>query len=204
MCAKFEMRTEGNSFFEDLKKYLEENEISFVDEHLIKAVSITEIRPTTPLLTITKNGGYAMKPMAWGWKHSYHPDKAPTLLFNSKIETLTTKPWWFKIFAENRCLILMTSFNENVKSGNEKVWHRVYLPGESFFFAAGIYKAVEGKLHTSMITTEPNTFMSKIHHRMPVLFKKNDALKFLTNSPDENKSFCKPLDDSIKMAMEVV
>jgi putative SOS response-associated peptidase YedK len=54
------------------------------------------------------------------------------------------------------------------------------------------------------ITTEPNTFMAKIHNRMPVILNPKQAKKYLMQSVEENFELCVPYKNNRDMGMEEV
>lgn len=62
--------------------------------------------------------------------------------------------------------------------------------------------AVKPFVYVSLITTTPNKFIEKIHHRMPVILNENEALEFLCAGDDRYMELLNPLNDSVKMEME--
>jgi putative SOS response-associated peptidase YedK len=108
---------------------------------------------------------------------------------NARIETLTEKKS-FKDIIQNRCLILADGFYEwqwRNKNGSKKEKYLITLPNQELFAFAGIYTEWTDFNNTrinsySMITTQANELMSKIHNtkqRMPVILKKQDEQHWL-------------------------
>ena len=80
-------------------------------------------------------------------------------------------------FKKHRCLVLADGFYEWDKKGSKRVPYRVMLKDEKPFAFAGIcdyWKDKEGKelKSFSIITTDANELIAKIHDRMPVILSK--------------------------------
>jgi putative SOS response-associated peptidase YedK len=142
---------------------------------------------------------YCLEQLRWGIKFSSESH----LIFNTRIETIKEKPFWQKLYDENRCLVPMTGFYEWKKSGSKKTPFRLFLPEEPLFFAAALYSTNKLKeKEVSLITTTPNKFVSAVHHRMPVIIGKNEIEEFFSHPVEENINRSVPLSDSVKMEME--
>jgi putative SOS response-associated peptidase YedK len=46
-------------------------------------------------------------------------------------------------------------------------------------------------LFTSLITCEPNKFMTKLHNRMPVILSIEQGIEYMSNEPEHNYDLCK-------------
>jgi putative SOS response-associated peptidase YedK len=197
MCGRFENNISPYPILEQLKFYFPDLDFELNEEETGKA----NIAPTNRILTLTQTKQkYKIIPMTWGIKFKVDSP----LIFNSRIETIKEKKFWYNLFDKNRCLVPMTAFYEWKTEGSRKVPYRIFLPDEKLFFVPALYLKLEDELFTSLITTVPNTFIKKIHHRMPVIFKINEALNYFTDNDSENLKRCLPLNDKIKMEMERV
>lgn len=126
------------------------------------------------------------------------------LIFNSRIETISAKPFWKMLFDRNRCIVPMTAFYEWKKINTKKVPHRISLKDEEMFFVPGLsHVDKEGIRYISLITTEPNEFMKEIHNRMPVILKMKDAISYLNDEAESNFEKCIPYNDSDNMTVEL-
>lgn len=191
MCGRFENTT-------SLQLLLEFLDPEVTDSSSVNIIQ-TNIAPTNKIISVTyEKGKYNIVPMKWGIKFS---EKTP-LIFNSRIETIKDKPYWFKLFNTSRCLIPMTAFYEWKTDGTKKTPYRIYLPDEKMFFVPAVFIKKEDEYFTSLITTTPNQFIRKIHHRMPVILRPSNALEYLTSKAEENLEKCIPFDDKEKMGME--
>lgn len=191
MCGRFENTTSLQLLFEFLDQEPEKSDV----ENLAQS----NIAPTNKILTVVRdNGKYNVIPMNWGIKFA---EKSP-LIFNSRIETIKEKPYWYKLFDTSRCLVPMTGFYEWKAEGGKKIPYRIFLPDEKLFFVPGVFIKKDGSYYTSLITTTPNKIIQRIHHRMPVIFKPENALEYFTGKAEENIEKCVPYNDNEKMGME--
>ncbi|MFT4753356.1 MAG: putative SOS response-associated peptidase YedK [Salibacteraceae bacterium] len=113
---------------------------------------------------------------------------------NAKIETLAEKPS-FKNLINNRCLIISSGFFEwqwRDSKGKEKRKYLIKPPQEEIFAFAGIWsewtnpKTGELQKTYSIITTEANELMSKIHNtkkRMPLVLPREKEFDWLNTIP---------------------
>jgi putative SOS response-associated peptidase YedK len=195
MCGRFENNISPYPIIEQLKFHFPDIDFEIEEEQTRKI----NIAPTSKILTLTYiKQKYKIISMTWGIKFK---EDSP-LIFNSRIETIKEKKYWYNLFDKNRCLVPMTAFYEWTKEGSRKVPYRIFLPDEKLFFVPALYLKKEEEFFTSLITTVPNLFIKKIHHRMPVIFQINDALNYLTDDDKSNLKHCVPLNDKIKMGME--
>jgi putative SOS response-associated peptidase YedK len=102
--------------------------------------------------------------------------KKELMLNNARIENIKEKPTYKHAFTKQRCLIPASGFYEwKLEKGN-KIPHYITLKGRKIFAFAGIYSIVEDKgkqiKSCSIITMPSNSFMSKIHNRMPQIIEK--------------------------------
>lgn len=198
MCGRFETYD-----IEDLLLQLfEERKLPFRFESDVNKRKHEDIRPTDKIMSILlKDDIYKITKVDWGIKFS---DSSP-LIFNSRIETISEKHFWNGLFAKNKCLVPMTGFYEWKTEGKKKTKYRVYLPNEKIFFVPAIYTlGKENQIKASLITTTPNKFIEKIHHRMPVILDFDNGINFLNDNADENLKRCISFPDEKQMEMEAV
>lgn len=95
-------------------------------------------------------------------------------LINARAETVATKPAFRKPFRERRCLVPADGFYEWERQGRRKrPWHIRMRDGRPFAFAGlwDRWQPTEGApVETvTIVTTEPNALVGRIHDRMPVI-----------------------------------
>lgn len=190
MCSRFENKETGESIFKEFEKDFLMLNIADKD---LKQISIA---PNDDILVIEKcDKQLELKCFSWGIK--FAGEKTP-LIFNSRIETISSKPYWKNLFKNNRCLIPATAFYEWKIIDKTKIPQKISFESMPMFFIAGIYVKIDGGIFASMITTNPNTQIAKIHDRMPVILSKEEGIKFLQSEVDEALKFCIPLDDKVE------
>jgi putative SOS response-associated peptidase YedK len=128
------------------------------------------------------------------WGFIPHWAKDPSIGFkmiNARAESADEKPAFRKSFQERRCIILSTGFYEWKKDGQVKTPYYLQLKERPLFGFAGLWtrwSSPEGEEVRSctIITTEPNSVVSEIHNRMPVVLRKESEKPWL--DPDNKDS----------------
>jgi putative SOS response-associated peptidase YedK len=129
--------------------------------------------------------------------------------FNAKAETIHEKPSFRASIKNKRCLVLVDGFyewHEQSQTGT-KFPYFIRLKDQKLFALAGIWDTWENKdtgesKNTfSIITTEANPFLARIHNtkkRMPVILKQADEVRWLNPELDveDINALLKPYDDS--------
>lgn len=194
MCGRFETKPSVQTLVRKLKEYEIDLQLE-LDDDKNKSINIA---PTERIFSLSYSGsGYKLSLTNWGIK--FNSDSP--LIFNSRIETIREKKYWQSLFDKNRLLVPMSAFYEWKKEGTRKIPYRIFLPDEEIFFVPALYFADKDKnIFTSLITTTPNDFIKPIHHRMPVILKINEGIKYLNDNAESNLSRCVPY--SGKMEME--
>jgi putative SOS response-associated peptidase YedK len=145
------------------------------------------IAPSQPVLAIPNDGKKVADFFIWGLIPSWAKDPGiGNRMINARAETLREKPAFRGIFKYKRCLILADGFYEwKVQPGTKtKVPYFIHLNSRQPFAFAGLWdewNSTDGSLIRSctIITTAPNSFMSKIHNRMPVILSRDDHTQWL-------------------------
>jgi putative SOS response-associated peptidase YedK len=114
--------------------------------------------------------------MRWGLlPHWADPETLKTRPINARMETADKLPLFRASFKSKRCLIAADGFYEWKQIESGKIPHYITLPGGDLFAFAGLWDAwkpqEDGDLvyTCTLLTTEPNDFMARIHNRMPVI-----------------------------------
>ncbi|GAA0719107.1 SOS response-associated peptidase [Clostridium malenominatum] len=111
-----------------------------------------------------------------------------SLIINARSESIEEK-YLFKKALSNRCVIPASGFYDWKEDKSNKIKYRISMKDDEVFSMAGLYDIFideKGEAYEAfvIITTEANEEMSKIHHRMPVMFKLGEEKAWL--SGDEN------------------
>jgi putative SOS response-associated peptidase YedK len=99
-------------------------------------------------------------------------------MINARAETLLEKPSFKQLVARRRCLVPADGFYEWRRDGNRKVPMWIHLNNREPFAFAGLWDYWRD--HTSgdelfsftIITTEANALVRRIHNRIPVIWKR--------------------------------
>ena len=197
MCGRYE-----NVFpQEEIFPFLEQSFIDKMSEWkpTVRKIKTENIAPTDRIIAFN-NQGKGLQPLEVNWGIKFKADSP--LIFNSRIETVKEKPYWKSLFKKNKLLIPMTGFYEWKLEGKKKVPYKIWLPDHKLFFVPALFTPIDGNVHASFITTEPNEFMTNVHKRMPVILTTDYIEKFFSNTIEENLELCKPLSDAEPMEME--
>jgi putative SOS response-associated peptidase YedK len=133
------------------------------------------IAPTQPVAVIANGESRALELFKWGLIPSWAKDPAiGNRLINARAETLAEKPSFRAALNKRRCLILADGFYEWKREGKSKTPMYIQMKdGQPFAFAGlwEVWKSPDDELVKSctIVTTEPNALMEKIHDRMPVI-----------------------------------
>ena len=138
--------------------------------------------PSQRLPIITNAAPDQVQLVSWGLVPGWSRDPAAgPKPINARAETLAEKPSFRQLLARRRCLVLADSFYEWQATARGKVPHRILLTDEQPFAFAGLWDEwldrATGELHPTftIVTTEPNALMAKLHNRMPVILPGPDA-----------------------------
>lgn len=127
--------------------------------------------------------------MKWGlvphWTRDIRRVKRP---INARAETLSEKPSFANLLKNRRCLVPASGFFEWKKVGTKKIPFYFHLPESPLFAFAGLYDQwidPEGKplLTYTIITSEPNVLIAKIHTRMPSILSGKNEGHWLSKTP---------------------
>jgi putative SOS response-associated peptidase YedK len=135
------------------------------------------IAPSHPIAVIPNTSEKKLDYFIWGLIPSWAKDpKIGNRLINARGETLAEKPSFRSAYKRRRCLIIADGFYEWVKQPGQKTKSPFYVQMESKepFAFAGLWEtwfSHDGSelKTTTIITTEPNDLISRIHARMPVI-----------------------------------
>jgi putative SOS response-associated peptidase YedK len=113
--------------------------------------------------------------MRWGLIPHWAKDaKTAYQMINARVETLTQRPAFRSLLAANRCLVPASGFYEWQGKGREKTPYYIHPQDDQYIAFAGLYdvwQRPDGEdLYTfTIITTEADPFMARLHNRMPVM-----------------------------------
>lgn len=157
------------------------------------------IAPSQNILAIIKNEqGNRAGFLKWGLVPSWASDpKIGYKMINARAETADQKPSFKKLLKRRRCLIAADGFYEWKKEGNVKQPYRFQLKTKEPFAFAGLWDRWENGdeiIHScTIITTEANSLVMKVHNRMPVILTEDSEKKWLDRSMENTEELKKLL-----------
>jgi len=153
-----------------------------------------------PVYRVHPEHGREVVPLHWGLIPSWAKDASiSSRMINARAETVAEKPAFRAAFRRRRCLVPMMGFYEWQKIGGRKIPHFVHLLNAELFAAAGLYEYWPGKDGTepiesyTIITTDANEMMARIHGRMPAILAEEDHAAWLDPANESTDSLRKLL-----------
>ena len=122
-------------------------------------------------------------------------------LINARAKSVTEKLAFRAAFRKRRCLIPASGFYEWRKSDSEKQPMLIRMKDESPFAFAGLWESwcnpyYEVEMDScTIITTQANSFMARIHNRMPVILDANDYNRWLDPNNSNGELLLQPCPD---------
>lgn len=184
---------------------LDEEHIVFPEGNDIPLSPRYNIAPSNYAPVILQQDPKMIHFLRWGLIPSWaDPAKPQGGFINARCETILEKPSFRSSVPAHRCLVLADSFYEWKTTGKAKQPFRIGLDDFKPFYMAGLSSQwinAEGKqIETyTILTTTPNDLMHGIHDRMPVIFQRAEAIRWLDSQEDPVQliqELCQPFDAS--------
>ena len=164
----------------------------------------------------------------WGFVPPWTDDRSDFGFINARSETLDEKPTFREAFAREsregfqmgRCIVPADGFYEWAEESGGKQPYRVTLPEDRPFAMAGLWAQWQppqtqtgldafgsgGNARTepdtvetfTIVTTEPNETVSKLHHRMAVILDDDEIDEWLTGGADDAAALLEPYDGEMR------
>ena len=143
------------------------------------------VAPATDQLVILDEGGRRVaRHYRWGLIPPWAKDKSIGYkTINARGETVAQRPAFRAAFRQRRCLVPVTGFYEWKIVPGGKQPYLVRLKNGGLFSFAGLWETwagPAGEVRTfTIITTEPNALMARIHDRMPAIVARDAYARWL-------------------------
>jgi putative SOS response-associated peptidase YedK len=137
------------------------------------------IAPGQMVPVIIANSPRRIVRMRWGLiPHWAKDEKTAYNMINARVETLTQRPAFRGLLSHNRCLVPASGFYEWQGEGRDKTPYDIHPEGQPYVAFAGLYDVWitprgEELSTFTIITTEADPFMARLHHRMPVVLERD-------------------------------
>jgi putative SOS response-associated peptidase YedK len=178
MCGRYRLSTKAASLQALLETTLEDGPQDVIWPALLGTPRYN-VCPTQEM-PIVRQGRRSVDVARWGIEVG--PVGKSTLVINARIESLTEKPTFQRLWPNHRCLVPVDGFYEWRGSGVHKTPFLFALPDDAPFFLAGLWSpsttpASSTSTSTStpslpsfaIITTPPNALLAQFHDRMPLI-----------------------------------
>lgn len=182
MCGRFTLTVDPSEFMDEFPW------INIPQDSLEPRYNIA---PTQPVAVLPNDGKQTLDYFIWGLIPSWADDpKIGNRMINARAETLAEKPSFRAAYRRRRCLVFADGFYEwKQQEGDDYKTpffiHRKEMRPFAFAGLWEIWHASDGSEIRSctIITTEPNKFVSRLHNRMPVILTEDGYQDWL--APDE-------------------
>ena len=142
---------------------------------------------------ISDNNHKVLDRQSWGYLPNFSRPSADKKsifsIINAKSETISEKPIFRTSFQKRRCLIPANGFYEWRKADRQPFF--ISIKEQPLIFFAGIWNAQDIASQTSprsfaIITTNANSKLEPIHHRMPVIIHQEIITEWLFSSDQKH------------------
>jgi putative SOS response-associated peptidase YedK len=146
-----------------------------IANHLDSLMARYNIAPGQMVPVVIADGPRRVMLMRWGLiPHWAKDEKTAYKMINARVETLTQRPAFRGLLSHHRCLVPASGFYEWQGEGRDKTPYYIYPEDRRYIAFAGLYdvwiNSHGEELSTfTIITTEANDFMARLHNRMPVI-----------------------------------
>lgn len=142
------------------------------------------IAPGQKVPSIFQHSSDTITEAMWGWDVPWM--KTSRGIINARSETAPKKRTFTSAFREQRCIIPSQGFYEWKPTGAKKQPYLFSLRDEALFGFAGLYQENEDGARVLILTCEPNTLVSDVHDRMPVMLREEDESVWLDPDTDND------------------
>ena len=155
------------------------------------------IAPTqdVPIVRLDRDGKRQLIMVRWGLVPFFMKELPKQPHINARAETVEWTPLYREAFAARRCLVPATGFYEWERRDGGKQPYRFRLKTGDPFAFAGLWEGtrIEGERlrSTTIIVTEANGLVGRIHDRMPVILPPEAYAAWL--DPETNPADAKAL-----------
>lgn len=135
-----------------------------------------QVFPTNEAPVLLSDGKVHL--LNWGFTPAY----GKHVLINARSETVQEKKTFQEAFERRRCVIFSDGFYEWDRSTTPSTRYHITNTEEPYLAMAGIWQPQDGGGQFVILTTESTMAMKGIHHRMPVILKREDLPLYLNHA----------------------
>ncbi len=179
MCGRYTLKTNPRTIQDELG----------LDELPVLAARYN-IAPTQAAPIVTSAEPRKATLAQWGLIPHWAPDASMGgRLINARADSLAEKPTFREAFTRRRCLVIADGFYEWQHAGKVSQPFFIHLTSNRPFALAGLWETWHSPagmdvVSFTIITTQADGFMSKLHDRMPVFLDSEARVKWLAPTSD--------------------
>jgi putative SOS response-associated peptidase YedK len=176
MCGRYKIVTDAQALYDAFQVEAEMN---------TAPLERYNVAPATDQLVVVSEGGHRMARWhRWGLIPHWAKDKSIGYkTINARGESVAAKPAFRAALRQRRCLVPATGFYEWKVLAGGKQPYLIRLKSGALFSFAGLWETwsgPEGEVRSfTIITTEPNELMARIHNRMPAIIPRAQYARWL-------------------------
>ena len=189
MCSRYFLDAEGNVIAYTFTVPLQ--------ERIRKRFNIAPTQEA-PVIRAAEGGGREVALLRWGLVPPWAKDlKVGTTMINARSEGVEDKPSFRAAVKQRRCVVPATGFFEWQGERGRKQPFAITVPDQPLFAFAGLWerwKPREGEpVETfTIMTTEANEQVARIHDRMPVILPMEAIDTWLAGPVEQARGLLKP------------
>jgi putative SOS response-associated peptidase YedK len=191
MCSRYFLDADGNIIAYTFRVP--------VNPHAIRRYNIAPTQEA-PVVRLTKEGGREVALLRWGLVPFWAKDPGVgTKMINARAEGVAEKPAFRHALEKRRCIVPATGFYEWRGERGRKRPFAVTFPDHPVFGFAGLWErwrpdAGEPVDTFTIITTDANATVAKIHDRMPVIVPPEQVDAWLHGDAQKARALLKPFE----------
>ena len=143
------------------------------------------IAPSQSSPVIIDDMGRHAKMMKWGLIPNWETDASVgSKLINARVETLLDRPSFKNLVPTQRCIVLSDGYYEWKRSNSHSIPYYIFQKDRKILPMAGLWdvwknNSGENIFSYTIVTTQANSDLNKIHHRMPVILNQKEIDSWL-------------------------
>ena len=199
MCSRYFLDAEGNIIAYTFR-------VPATPERSRKRFNIAPTQEA-PVVRIDRDGNREIAMLRWGLVPFWAKDlKVGTSMINARSEGIEAKPAFREAVKSRRCIVPATGFFEwqGDRPGRKQPF-AITVPETPVFAFAGLWErwkpAESGEpVETfTIVTTDANEAVARIHDRMPVILPLDAVDTWLTGPPDAARALLKPYEGTLDL-----
>ena len=174
------------------------------NEHVRKRYNIAPTQDA-PVIRLAKDGAPEFALLRWGlvpfWSKSL---ASGTKMINARSETVEEKPAFRQAMEKRRCIVPATGFYEWQGVAARKQPYAITFPDHPVFGFAGLWErwkpeAGEPVDTFTILTTDANPAIAKVHDRMPAIVPPERAVEWVQGDAESARRLLVPFDGETRV-----